>query len=146
MTEERSGMHYRCVEDLLLQHGTFWEPQPLPEKWKAKIDAWPKACFDNSYRLARKSRGQLRYVEGMATGVIAVEHAWCVDQDGRVVDLTWGSFRTVGMGASYMGVAIPLDVVKLYRSKHNTSALHHWQGRYPLLQKPFEFPQGNNIR
>lgn len=132
---------YAGMEDLLIQHGMRWKPQPLPEKWIGKVVCYPKACFDNSYRLAARSKGRLLYVEGVAVGIIPVHHAWCADSEGNVIDPTWGTFRDIGVGTIYHGVAIPVEVVKKLRTKHNCSALLDYVHGFPLLSKPFEFQQ-----
>lgn len=136
----RNGLHYHGMEDLLLQHGRDWDLAEFPEKWKSQ-DYWPKQCFSNAFLLAKRSKGELLYVEGMATGVIPVHHAWCATKDGKVIDPTWGMFRTIGLGSAYFGVAIPLEVVRAARTKENTSALLDWVHDFPLLREPFNHPQ-----
>lgn len=49
-----------------------------------------KQCYKNAANLAISDKS-LTYVEGWAfSGLIPVEHAWCVDARGNVVDTTWG--------------------------------------------------------
>jgi hypothetical protein len=47
-------------------------------------------CFGNAGRLAVK-HAELTYCEGIASDPWFgyLEHAWCVDLDGRVIDQTW---------------------------------------------------------
>lgn len=48
---------------------------------------------------------ELDYAEGWAySGVIPAHHAWCVTDDGRVVDPTW---RDVDATAEYVGIRFP---------------------------------------
>jgi hypothetical protein len=50
-----------------------------------------KACFSNATKLALADN-RLRYVEGFGMRVglmIPIHHAWCVYEDGQVVDPTW---------------------------------------------------------
>ena len=48
----------------------------------------PNACCWTAYHLAAR-RKNLRYSEGFAVALTPVEHAWCIDQEGRVIDPTW---------------------------------------------------------
>ena len=74
---------YAGMEDLLLKHGRFYVPQPLPKPYQRGS---LRRCFDNAYQSALRSAGRLRYVEGLAvSGETPVHHAWCVDDAGRVV-------------------------------------------------------------
>ena len=68
-------------------------------------------CFSNAQRMAHTtSYGRLRYFEGCATphssegnGQESHAHAWCVDEQGRVLDPTWKAPT-----ATYSGVEVPL--------------------------------------
>lgn len=76
------------VRDFVLRHGKAFTPAPFTgERMVAK------RCFTNAiyYALERPAE-RLLYAEGFATipGVpMLFEHAWCVTQDGTVVDPTW---------------------------------------------------------
>jgi hypothetical protein len=48
----------------------------------------PGMCYMNAYRAAAADRS-LTYVEGWChMGLIPIEHAWCIDRDGQVIDPT----------------------------------------------------------
>lgn len=111
--DEWRGLVYAGFEDLLLKHGRFYVPQELPRKYNRKA---MKQCFHNAAALARGSRGQLTYVEGIAAGIIPVHHAWCVDAAGKVVDVTWDP-----MGTAYFGVPFPTDRVRRMQRSDNGS-------------------------
>ena len=64
-----------------------------------------QACFHNAFALAR-AHPELTYCEGLALNVFPVEHAWCLDPDGRVADNTWGQGP-----AAYAGVAFDTKFV-----------------------------------
>ena len=92
----------RSLEQLVLDLGQPWQPQPLPEVFEQLI---PKQCFLNTWELVRGERS-LRYVEGYALsagGVLPVQHAWAVGRDDRVIDPTWNDPEH----AAYYGVVIP---------------------------------------
>ena len=89
--------HYRGPADLLLREGKFYQPGDGPTRWNRSM---PQACFRNAALYAITHR--LRYVEGYATGVMPVHHGWCVDAQGKVVEVTWDF-----MGAAYFGVEFP---------------------------------------
>ena len=70
-------------------------------------------CFRNAYIMLQKP--ELEYVEGIAySGIMPVHHAWNVDKDGNVVDVTWrtrGKLSKFGEGREYFGIIIPRDVL-----------------------------------
>lgn len=87
----------------LIAHGKqYTERRPDPRTGP------PKQCFQNAFELAQADRS-LRYVEGVACGIIPVDHAWCVTAEGIVIDPTW----SIDLGSDYYGVEIPLKT--LYR-------------------------------
>lgn len=96
---------YRSYEEFFLKHGRLYRPQPFPpkyRKWRGK----PQACLYNALELAL-SCPELEYVEGYALHMdasipVPMDHSWCVDADGNVVDPTW--YKTVGR--DYFGLAL----------------------------------------
>lgn len=62
------------------------------------------ACFENAFELAL-THPELTYCEGRALsmGIVPVEHAWCVTDDGQVVDTTWS-----GGERDYYGVTFDI--------------------------------------
>lgn len=106
---------YRSHEEFFLNHGRLYTPKSFPVKyrrWRGK----PQACLYNAAELAL-SCPELDYVEGYALPANAlidhpVDHSWCVDGDGNVVDPTW--YKTVGR--EYFGLAFNKDIlVKQYK-------------------------------
>ena len=86
---------------LVLEFGRAFAPQP-----KAKEIRWgkKKRCYDNAFDLLGL-HPELTYCEGFVLAgpaLFPVEHAWCVDEAGKVVDNT---LREPGVG--YFG--IPFD-------------------------------------
>jgi hypothetical protein len=121
------GFKFNGIEEFVLSEGRAWTAQPRPESVPMMT---PKYCFDNSYRLAARSRGRLRYVEGFATSVIPMHHAWTVDSAGNVVDPTW-EYKAE---TAYFGVEFPLKSVRAARGQDNTSVLSDWKHDFPVLR------------
>ena len=99
------------IQNYLREHGKAYEnPDPLPEKWK-ELEGEMKMCFRNAFYAAEKHPNELTYVEGyaMAPPGLPFEHAWVVDNDGKVIDPTWPD----GRGYDYWGVEFSLE--DLYR-------------------------------
>jgi hypothetical protein len=95
--------HYAGMGDFLLQHAQWFEPPKAMPVWRGPI----KQCFHNA-RMASKRYGW-QYVEGIANFIIPVHHAWCVDKQGNVKEVTWEK-----AGNLYFGVVFtktPKDVV-----------------------------------
>jgi hypothetical protein len=86
------------------ENGRSYAPAPLP----ARMRRGPmKQCFANAFKAAKRAPKRYRYVEGFATNMIPVLHAWVVDADGNAYDPTWGD----EMKDAY-GVAFDLDYVR----------------------------------
>lgn len=123
---------YNSMEDFLLRHGRFWTPRPLPSHIPQMT---PKMCFENSFKLASR-RKSLRYVEGIAVGVIPMHHAWCADEDGNVIDPTWASTQTE-LGDAYFGVAFDINTVRNIRHRECLAVLNNWKTGYKIFTQPF---------
>jgi hypothetical protein len=66
----------------------------------------PGRCFINAYRLTR-CYSELRYVEGVAIYLWDFKaHAWCVTEDGEVIDSTW-----LNKGFAYEGIVFPRPLI-----------------------------------
>ena len=87
---------YAGAADLLLQHGKWYKPQSRPDGF---IKLTPKACFANSQYYSQLKNKNLHYVEGYALSIIPVHHAWVVDEDDNVIEVTWDT-----PGLAYFGL------------------------------------------
>jgi hypothetical protein len=99
---KRESWRYSSYAELVLDLGQEWNYAPLPSTVERGVK---KECFRNALLLAIDN-SDLTYVEGWATSIIPLEHAWCVDYDGNVVDPTWDD----EVDRAYFGVAIPTTV------------------------------------
>lgn len=89
---DRPGYFYKGVGDFLLQHGRSYGP-PItfpPDDWfqgKGGRGGPYGTCFINAVEYAEQHG--VRYCEGLyATQGSYVAHAWCLDADDRVIEVT----------------------------------------------------------
>jgi hypothetical protein len=94
------GRAYASYEGYVLAHGRAYT------EFVEEVDMMqPKACFNNCLWMAVGEPEKYRYVEGWATSVIPVHHAWLIDEHDRVVDPTWGHRD----GCAYYGVVFTVE-------------------------------------
>jgi hypothetical protein len=84
----RPGYHYRGGGDFLLQHGQFYPGRVIPDQY-ADLQGEPTYCFGNAAQAAL-ARPDLQFCEGVyALNGHFTPHAWCIDGDGGVVEVTF---------------------------------------------------------
>ena len=71
----------------------------------------PKECYANAAHLAIWNK-KLTYCEGQVHTIMPIEHAWCIDEDGVVVDPTLDTDGRVGDIHGYFGVPFRTDYLK----------------------------------
>jgi hypothetical protein len=71
----------------------------------------PALCFNNCFHAAYNYE-ELTYYEGYATSnfIMPVHHAWCVDEQGRVVDFTWRAKQALHLEEEWEYFGIGFDV------------------------------------
>lgn len=112
----------------LLEHGQPWRAQPLPENIpRGEV----KDCYRNAALLTLDHPG-LKYVEGLATPQLLpfpVEHAWCVDQKGRVIDPTWDKPEE----SEYFGIVFRTEFLRKFLQEVGYyGLLCCWEKRWPI--------------
>jgi hypothetical protein len=127
--------NYCGLEDFVLRHGRRWQLRDLPKGVEAgRI----RECFKNASDLALNDDAYV-YCEGYATGyILPVQHAWCLDRNGAVVDTTWVERSPDSGEPEYIGVAVRTDYLREQVLKAATYEgvidLPNW--RYPILTTP----------
>jgi hypothetical protein len=76
------------LHDYLREHGQAYEYARFDGSAYPQARRTKKECFHNALDLAITYR-DLTYVEGMASSLIPVHHAWTITNDGKVQDPTW---------------------------------------------------------
>ena len=127
----------------VLEHGREWTPTQLQEKTPIKRGV-PKQCFANSQAILVKllKKGitdDYTYVEGYASSgdlgfLLPVHHAWLVDREGQVIDVTWNKPET----SVYFGVPFRSDYVfeLIERTSRYHSLIDHFPSKWELLKTP----------
>lgn len=120
------GMGHDWRVRLLLKYGHAFEASPLPDDVSVMQE---RCCYLNSYTLAVDQPERFTYFEGYASTLRGngwgTAHAWCIDRQRRVADPTWANFASDRPGA-YLGLAIPLAVVKPYATVESRGTFHGW--------------------
>ena len=120
------GMGHDWRVRLLLKYGQTFDASPLPDDIAVMQK---RCCYLNSYTLAVEQPARFTYFEGYASMLrdngCGNAHAWCVDREARVVDPTWANF-TSDRPSAYLGLPIPLAVVKPYATFESRGTFHGW--------------------
>lgn len=107
---------------LVLEFGTDYDPAVMPDD---VAEGQPRCCFNNAFELARSSDSALRYVEGYAcldgAWIYPSRHGWCIDDEDRVIDPTWGTPRKLPL--ALRGVVLPLALAKPFCDEFTSGAL-----------------------
>jgi hypothetical protein len=133
------GRAYDSREHFIVEHGEWFEPIPLPREYS--YGRW-KRCFLNSLELVAEHDG-LTYVEGYASHLLPIHHAWCVDAQGRLIDVTWpvdaeARAERLAPDAVYLGVRLPLAVAAEAVLDGTGSVLDDWERGWPIFKDRFE--------
>lgn len=95
-----------------------------------------KMCYMNAWRLAMGCP-ELTYVEGYChMGVIPIEHAWCVTENGTVID------TTLKDAVGYFGIPFDTEYMAKATLKKGTYGLLHFDNREIYKLEPEHFLSG----
>lgn len=123
---------YQVAEQFVMVHGRKYELPTLPPQFRRGEKG---SCFRNAYYLADTDRS-LRYVEGFASlrngrypMVCPGLHAWCVTEEGNVLDPTWDN------GIEYFGVAFDWEyVIRTISDRGRFGVIDNWDAQFPLFR------------
>lgn len=125
------GYHYAGAADFVLQHGTWYDPGPVPVPERGPA----RACFGNAISLALKRPG-LVYVEGYALAHDLAHdpilHAWNATGDGQLADITW-----LNHGYAYLGCTFSIERADDATWYGDGCVLMDAQRDYPIFRAPW---------
>lgn len=97
-------------------------------------------CYLNCYKVVTEVEGYT-YVEGKASsGLLIVDHAWLEDEDGTIIDPTWGNHLGPGLyedGPVYWGVRFSTEFVIRRTSELGWCSIFRTEWDAP---RPQDFP------
>jgi len=132
--QQQRGWCYSSPQRFVLVHGVWSAPHPVPPgMWEGR----PRCCFDNAIHVAILY--DLPYIEGYALlglgeTAIALHHAWNLDPQGRVIDVTWRPT----LGLAYVGVPFSPERADEATWEFDGTILEDYKRRYPLLREPWQ--------
>ena len=144
ITPRRFNDQYKSPNDYVLQHGHLYESAELTiEERGALAQLNPREykvreCYYNAQFIAI-TFPEFSYVEGMAIGIVPVDHAW-VELNGKVIDMTWTEhgpvLGVIPEDSGYYGVVIPTrQVWESIRAHHTWKPLiDDFECRLPMLR------------
>ena len=89
-------MDQPSYEGLVLKGGDYWMTAVVDNHGPMK------QCYQNAYEAATTNTGW-SYVEGFSLSFIPVMHAWCVNEEGDAVEVTWDT-----PGKEYRGIVMEI--------------------------------------
>lgn len=115
------------IEEFVLTNGRAYKAAERPTGIRQGV---MRQCFKNATELHLKCSKRYSYCEGYALNIIPVLHAWCVDQDGNVVDPTWPDQQD----CQYYGVEIPRQyLVRTMIETEHYGILDNYKEGFPLM-------------
>lgn len=127
------GFIFSGPHDLVRRHGVFCQPTKKPRE--IEWGEW-QLCYMNAYRLA-DGNPDLTYVEGFATAMFPVAHAWVVTPEGRVIDNTWrdaGESKVSLRHRAYIGIPLKIEYVKkIIAARGVYGVLEAYELDWPLM-------------
>lgn len=131
---EDAPFRYKSIQKLILENGKPFLTRVESSPFKGK----PKSCFQNCFQ-ALWNYSNLSYCEGFAISnevLLAIPHAWLVDDNCEVIDPTWDEKYT---GCTYFGVVFIEEFVRktALKTKHYGILDNDFLNDYQLLREGF---------
>lgn len=133
------GFAYDGPHGFVLEHGTAWTGElRMPV---GIMPGAPRMCFGNAITVGVLE--DLAYVEGYAMHAklpMPVHHAWNLDADGHVVDITWAPLaREFDLGpVAYLGVHFSIERADDATWNGDANVLDDDQRGWPLLRQRWQ--------
>jgi hypothetical protein len=135
LEQQKAAFGSRPLNDFMLQYGRDYQIGP---DTFAGPRATARECYKNATHLAIENPA-LTYVEGkVATMGIAIDHAWCIDADGIVIDPTLKPAKaddTFARIHGYFGVPFRTDYL------HKAILANNCYGLLDIMSAPKTLPQ-----
>lgn len=125
--------------ELILALGEEFNGRPRPADWPRMT---PNECFGNCWDVVVSGTPGVTYYEGLVVSRalgIPLEHAWLVDDDGRVIEVTLPE-DVCNANTQYFGVAIDTEVLLECNRRHGYSSalVSDWMADNWLLTEGYK--------
>lgn len=136
---------HRSMADFIIKFGQHFKPYIFPKKYNMGKQ---KQCYKNIFNLLVEDV-KLIPVIGYAMSYIPLPHAWCVTENGNVIDPTWDYDRYT-WGKEYFGIPFKRKfILSQYMEKEYAyNIIDDYKNNYPLMRGQFsidKFYQKVNI-
>lgn len=130
----RPDFRYASIENLLVVEGGCFSTGK--HSFVGTVGAVGQ-CFRSAGQAALRDP-RLTYCEGVAIrgNSQPTSHAWCIDEQGVVIDNTWNTENPLHRGSGYFGVAFTAEYLQqTYLARKEFGLLDNPEMDWPLLRR-----------